>query len=128
VSDLSDALETLRAAVAAAATGSSDESGDEGVRGALETSAFDSPEVVSVPKGYSLDHVKVVPAEPLRVSDLEAVLGPARRLPRTPSPGHARTVLFEQTVPEEGSAGATVLAEVDDDDRVTRLIVRADRL
>ena len=81
-----------------------------------------------MPGGYSLDHVKVVPAEPLRVTDLEAILGPARRLPRAPSPGHARTVLFEQTVPEEGSAGATVLAEVDDEDRVSRVIVRADRL
>jgi hypothetical protein len=81
-----------------------------------------------VPGGHSLDHVKVVPAEPLRVTDLEAVLGPARRLPRAPSPGHPRTVLFEQTVPEDGCVGATVLAEVDDKDRVSRVIVRADRL
>jgi hypothetical protein len=128
VSELTDAIEALRAAVAAAAGGSSDESGDESVSEALETAAFASPEVVKVPGGYTLDHVKVIPADPVRIAELEAVLGPARRLPRAPSPGSARTILFEQTVPEEGSAGATVLAEVDDDDRVSRLIVRADRL
>ena len=48
--------------------------------------------------------------------------------PRSPGIGQPLTVLFEQTVPEEGSTGATVLAEVDDEDRVARLIVRADRL
>jgi hypothetical protein len=68
----------------------------------------------------------VSPTEAVRVADLEALLGPARELPRGPAIGSPRTVLFERTLPEEGSAGGTVLAETDDD-RVTRLIVRADR-
>lgn len=65
------------------------------------------------------------PAVPVAVADLEKILGAARRLPRNPSGGD-RTVLFIGTVPAEGESGATVLAEIDDDDRVRRVIVRAD--
>ena len=123
MSELGRAIEALRAAVVAAAT-----DGDEGVGSALETPFFASADVVSVPGERTIDHVSVVPAGAVHVADLETILGPARRLPRAPAIGSPRTVLFERTVPDEGSAGATVLAETRDDDVVSRLIVRADRL
>ena len=126
MSELREAIEALRAAVAEAA-GGVDEDGGDRIAEALDSGAFASSEVTTAENGAP-DLVSVEIAAPVRVSDLEASLGPARRLPRNPGIGRPRTVLFEGTVPEEGSAGATVLAEVDDEDRVARLIVRADRL
>ena len=121
---LLDALETLRAAVSESAVGGV---GRDAVTAALDTAAFRSAEVVTVPGEGSVDFVSVVPAGEVRLSDLEAVLGPASRLPLGPSIGEPASVQFDATVPGDGSAGATVLAEVDEEDLVTRLIVRADR-
>jgi hypothetical protein len=45
-----------------------------------------------------------------------------RRLP----PGGGRTAIFGDTLPEVGESGATSFAEVDEDGRARRLIVRAD--
>lgn len=119
MSDLAAAMEALRDAVAV---------GDpDAVERAAADGAFGSADLATVPGGDELAHVSLAPADELRVSDLEAILGPVRRLPRPPAIGSPRTVLFERTMPEEGTAGATVLAEVDDEDRVSRLIVRADR-
>jgi hypothetical protein len=36
-------------------------------------------------------------------------------------------VIFDRTLPDEGTSGATVLAEVNDDGVVDSLIVRLDR-
>ncbi len=69
--------------------------------------------------------VSAVPDEALTTGELEAILGAAKRLPRNPS-GGARTVLFTDTLPADGESGATVLAEIDDDDRVLRLLIRPD--
>lgn len=116
---LTDAIEALRAAV------SGSESADrETIVAALDAGVFEDPEIVAVPGERTLAHVSVRPAEPTSVADLEEILGPARRLPREPSGG--RTVMFTDTLPGEGESGATVLAEVDEDDRVSLLIVRAD--
>ena len=123
MSDLREAIEALRAAVGEAAGGAGEDGGDR-IAEALDSGAFASSEVATAGDGTP-DNVSVEIAAPVRVSDLEPWLGPVRRLPRDPGIGRPRTVLFEQTVPKEGSAGATVLAEVDDEDRVARLIVRA---
>jgi hypothetical protein len=119
VNDIVAALEALRDAVAGGER--------DAVDRAAADEAFTSADVAAVPGGDEPAHVSVAPAGELTVDQLEELLGPARRLPRSPAIGSPRTVLFERTMPEEGSAGATVLAEVDDDDRVSRLIVRADR-
>ncbi len=117
---IGEAIEALRAAVSAGA------SGDRAAVGtAIEGGAFADPDIVAGNGGHGIDHVSVRPAEPTTVAQLEAILGPARRLPRSPS-GGLRTVLFGETLPAEGEAGATVLAEIDEDDEVSRLIVRAD--
>jgi hypothetical protein len=118
VSELGDAIEALRTAVA---------SGDQGPEG-LRTAG--SPilaghEVASLPGG-EVDNVVVRPSGPVRLSELEKELGPARPLPRRPS-GGPRTVIFDRTLPDEGTSGATVLAEVNDDGGVESLIVRLDR-
>lgn len=117
---LADAIEALRSAVSEAASGDRATVGD-----AVDAATFEEPEIVTVPGRGSIDHVSVKPAEPTTVEMLEGILGPARRLPRRPA-GGSRTVLFGDTLPGEGESGATVLAEIDEDDHVSRLIVRAD--
>lgn len=117
---LADAIEVLRRAVSTA------ESGDRAdIADAVDMPVFKDPDIVERPGERAIDHISVAPAEPTTVDELEAVLGPARRLPRSPSGGR-RTVIFGQTVPGEGESGATVLAEVDEEGHVRRLIVRAD--
>jgi hypothetical protein len=120
VTNLADAIDALRSAVCSPDSGES-----EAVHAAVDPSVFADADVVSVPDEETLAHVSVTLREPATIEELEATLGPARRLPRSPS-GGARTVLFDDTLPAEGESGATVLAEVDDDDRVSRLIIRAD--
>ncbi len=117
---LADAIEALRAAV------SDPESDDrEAVLAAADSSVFEDIEIGAIPGGRTLAFVSVRPVDPVRVEELEEVLGPGRRLPRNPSGGD-RTVMFTDTLPGDGESGATVLAEADDDGRVSRLIVRAD--
>jgi hypothetical protein len=120
VTALANGIETLRRVVSETASGDHAQLDD-----AIDLAVFQDPEVVSRPGADAIDHVSVTPAEPTTVEDLEGILGPARRLPRNPSSG-SRTVIFEETVPDEGESGATVLAEVDQEGRVSRLIVRAD--
>jgi hypothetical protein len=116
---LAEAIDALRSAV------SGSKSADRTtVRAAVDADAFEDPEIVAVPGERALAHVSVRPAEPITVADLEKILGPGRRLPREPSGG--RTVMFTDTLPGDGESGATVLAEVDEDGRVNRLIIRAD--
>ena len=117
---LADAIATLRDAV-----GGSAPADETAVADAIDDHAFNDPEVVFAPGEGSLAHVSVTPIEPTTVEDLEGILGPARRLPRDPS-GGSRTVMFGDTLPSEGESGATVLAEVDEDDLVGRIIIRAD--
>jgi hypothetical protein len=123
MSALGAALDALRGAVAAA--GAADAAG---IPEALEGGVFEAPQVVAVPGDATLDHVSVRPVRRLTIDDLAAELGQPRRLPARPSPHAMRTVLFPGTVPAEQSIGATVLAEVDADGLVSRLIVRRDVL
>lgn len=109
---LADAITRLRDAVSAARDGALR------VADTVDASVFRDPQVES-------GTVVVTPIGPATVSELERLLGPARRLPRNPAGGDC-TVLFVDTLPAAGGSGATVLAEIDDDDRVRRLIVRAD--
>jgi hypothetical protein len=120
MTQLGDAIEALRAAVAAGGTGDR-----AAVADAVDAGPFEEPEIVVVPGEGTIDHVIVRPVERVTVEELEAVLGPASPLPLEPS-GGAPSVLFGDTLPGEGESGATVLAEVDDDGRIDRLIVRAD--
>jgi hypothetical protein len=120
VTTLADAIEALRRAVTAAGSGNRADVAD-----AVEDPAFKDPDIVEGPGECAIDHISVALAEPTTIDALEGLLGPARRLPRSPS-GDRRTVIFGQTVPEDGESGATILAEVDEEGHVSRLIVRAD--
>lgn len=117
---LADAIDALRAAVSAGGAGDR-----EAVSAAVDAASFEDPEIIVAPGQVTVDHVIVQPANPVTVEELEELLGPASPLPLDPS-GGASTVLFGDTLPGEGESGATVLAEVDDDGRIDRLIVRAD--
>ncbi len=117
---LADAIAALQDAVSGAVPGDEAE-----VRDAVDQAAFTDPAVVAVPGERSIRYVSVSPIEPTSVEELEGILGPASRLPRNPS-GGSRTVMFGDTLPGEGESGATVLAEVDEDDRVGRIVIRAD--
>ena len=117
---LARAIQALRDAVAGSESGDRAEVGN-----AIDGAAFRDPEIVTVPGEQTLAHVSVTPIEPTTVQELETSLGPARRLPRDPS-GGMRTVMFLDTLPGDGESGATVLAEADEDDRVSRIIIRAD--
>jgi hypothetical protein len=117
---IAEAIEALRHAVSEAASGERAAIGD-----AIDRAAFKDAAIVAVPGDDTIGHVSVTPSELTTVEQLEGILGPARRLPRNPS-GGLRTVLFGDTLPGDGEAGATVLAEVDEEGRVRRLIVRAD--
>ena len=117
---LADAIAALRSAVSRP-----DAADRAAVRDAVDRSVFSDPDVVTVPGEETIAHVAVTPIRSATIAKLERILGPAHRLPRGPS-GGARTVMFRDTLPDEGEAGATVLAEVDDDGRVSRLIIRAD--
>jgi hypothetical protein len=120
VTTLAEAIEALRGAVSEAASGEEVAVGD-----AIDAAAFKDPEIVTVPGDRTIGHVNVTPIASTTLDELEAILGPGRRLPRNPSGGPG-TVMFIDTLPGEGESGATVLAEVDVDGRVRRLTVRAD--
>jgi hypothetical protein len=109
VTTLADAIARLRDGVAA---------GGSGAPRSVADTVFRDPH-------FEFGNATVTPIGSTTVGDLEEILGTARRLPRNPSGGD-RTVLFVDTLPAEGGSGATVLAEIDDDDRVRRVIVRAD--
>src|SRR6187455_806887 len=96
-----DALDAIRAAVAAGAPSS-------GVGAAIDADAFADAHIVVRPDGGEIDWVALRPVEPTTVADLEGTCGPAGALPRSPSDG-GRTVLFRQTLPADGESGATVL-------------------
>lgn len=113
MSALADAVDRLRSAVRQRMSGT-----EVDLAGGVDRSFFEHPNATA--RALSVD-----PVVPTTVAELEDFLGGARRLPRNPSGGPV-TVLFGDTMPAEGGADATVLAEVDDDDRVLRLIVRAD--
>lgn len=97
-----------------------------GVRRGLSSAAVASPTLSRDESGL-LSLVIVDVPEPLALTDLESAYGRAARLPRRPSGGR-RTVQFGATIPAEGETGATVLAELDDEGRVARIIVRRDEL
>jgi len=118
-----DAIRALRAAVTDAAGAE-----DEPLRAASASPAFAAFEIVRVPGEATLGHVAVRLAEPVKLSELEAAFGPGRGLPRDPEGGSTRSVIFDETIPEENSAGATLLADIKGGDLVTALIVRRDVL
>lgn len=118
---LTDALQALRGLVAEAAGGA-----DVDLRPALDSPEFAQADVSTVPRKDAIDHVRVKLAAPVTVEELEGVWGPAHPLPRLPSGGSTRTVMFDSTLPGEGESGATVLAEADDKGCIESLIVRAD--
>jgi hypothetical protein len=118
-----EAIEALRAAVTEAT-----QADDEAMRAPSVSPAFAAFDVVRVPGEAALGHVTVRLAEPVKLSELEAAFGPGRRLPRRPEGGPRRTVIFDETIPAENSAGATLLADVEGDDLVSRLVVRRDVL
>ena len=122
MSSLPEAIRALRDAVA----GSAGETVD--VDAAVDPTVFGPAEVTMVPGMAAIDHLATRPVGALDVAQLEAILGVSRKLPRRPSGGATRTVLFEDTIPDPGKSGTTVLAEVDDAGRVQRLVVRADAL
>lgn len=119
MSELGDAIDALRAAVLG------EDHSQEALRGA-GAPTLAGHEVSLLAEG-EVDHVVVTPRGTVRLSELEKELGPARPLPRRPDGGGTRTVLFDRTLPDAGTTGATVLAEVNDDGAVERLIVRQDR-
>ena len=118
-----EAIQSLRAAVTEAARAD-----DEAIRAPAASSAFAAFEIVGVPGEGTLGHVAVRLAEPVKLSELEDAFGPGRGLPRDPEGGSKRTLIFDDTIPAEGSTGATLLADVMADDLVTRLVVRRDVL
>lgn len=119
MSELGDAIEALRTAVV------SGDPGPDGLRSAGSPILIEH-EVAALPGG-EVDNVIVRPRGSVRLSELEKELGPARPLPRRPSGGPTRTVIFDRTLPDEGTTGATVLADVDNEGVVGSLIVRLDR-
>jgi len=123
ISSAVEAIQGLRAAVAGAAAGD-----DEDVRRQCASPAFAECEIARVPNEDAIAHVAVRLAGPLPLSDLEAAFGPARWLPARPEGGGSRSMIFDETLPAEGSAGATLLAEVEQDGSVRRLVVRRDVL
>lgn len=116
-----DALDALRGLVADAASGK-----EVDLHTALDSPEFEHADVSTVPGGESIDHVRVRLASAVPLAQLEDRFGPAKSLPRRPSGGSTRTVMFESTLPGDGESGATVLAEVDDHGRASAVIVRAD--
>jgi hypothetical protein len=118
-----DAVTALRAAVIAAAGAD-----DEALRLRTVSPAFASAQVVRVPGERTLDHVTVQLAEPVGLPELEAAFGPGRELPLSPEGGSMRTLIFDATMPAVNSTGATLLAEVQEDGRVVRLVIRRDVL
>jgi hypothetical protein len=118
-----DAVTALRSAVIAAAGAD-----DEALRLRTVSPAFASAQVVRVPGERTLDHVTVQLAEPVGLPELEAAFGPGRELPLSPEGGSMRTLIFDATMPAVNSTGATLLAEVQEDGRVVRLVIRRDVL
>jgi hypothetical protein len=118
-----DAGTAVRAAVIAAAGAD-----DEALRLRTVSPAFASAHVVRVPGERTLDHVTVQLAEPVGLPELEAAFGPGRELPLSPEGGSMRTLIFDATMPAVNSTGATLLAEVQEDGRVVRLVIRRDVL
>lgn len=118
MTSLTDALDGLRRQVLSEPS----DRGDAGID--LDGAHFHDPDVVRGSDG-SVEVVSVQLVEPLTVGQLRDILGPAQRLPRPPD-GGPRTVLFRNTLPAAGEIGATVLAEIDADNRIARLVVRAD--
>jgi hypothetical protein len=101
---------------------------DEALRLRTVSPAFASAHVVRVPGERTLDHVTVQLAEPVGLPELEAAFGPGRELPLSPEGGSMRTLIFDATMPAVNSTGATLLAEVQEDGRVVRLVIRRDVL
>ena len=120
MTEATDAINAVRAVLA--------EGGRGDVRGALDTTAFADAQVVTAPDSDLVDHVIVTLTDPVPLGDLEEAFGVGRELPRRPSPSAHRQVLFEATLPAEGSVGGTVLAELGEDGRVERVVVRRDEL
>ena len=83
---------------------------------------------MAVPGESTLDHVRLRLAVPVRLDALEARFGAARPLPTRPSGGSSRSVLFDQTMPAEGSTDATLLADVDAAGTVESITLRRDEL
>jgi hypothetical protein len=116
-----DAVEELRGAVAGSAAAA-----DTSLRQALEDAGFGEAEALDRPDGV-LSHVWLEPPESVPLAALEECFGPAHRLPTRPDAWSSpRVVQFNDTIPREGEVGATVLAEVDDADRVVRVTLRRD--
>jgi hypothetical protein len=121
MTDLAAALGGLREVVAACAAGRAAD-----VAAVLDRPEFASTERHEWPGRDALAHVTVDLAEPVALAELEELFGPSRALPRRPEGGTARTMIFDDTLPDEGESGATVLAEADDEGIVRRLTIRAD--
>jgi len=121
VTSFVETLDAIRAAI-----GEARSSADESLRGALDDAGLEDAESVDRPDG-ELSHVWLTPPSQVRLAELEAHFGPARRLPTRPDAWSSpRVVQFNDTIPQEGEVGATVLAEVDDDDQVIRVTLRRD--
>lgn len=101
---------------------------DVALRDRLTSPEFGSPEVVSVPGERTLAHVAVQLVTLMKLAELEAAFGRGRLLPRSPEAGQMRTVIFDDPLPSQTSANATLLAELDNDDFVERLVIRRDVL
>jgi hypothetical protein len=118
-----DAIAALRAAVIEAAGAD-----DEALKAQTASPAFASAQVVRVPGERTLDHVTVQLAAPVGLPDLEVEFGPGRELPLSPEGGSVRTLIFDATMPAVNATGATLLAEVQDDGLVARVVIRRDAL
>ena len=118
-----DAILALRAAIVAATSAE-----DEAMRAPSASPAFAACEVVRIPGAAAIAHVAVELAKPVRLPELEAVFGPARKLPLRPDGGSTRPVIFDDTIPAGGSTGATLLADVPENGLVARIVVRRDVL
>jgi hypothetical protein len=117
---LTGAIDRLRSAIAHATAAD-----DTELLAALAAAPFTHGEIAPGPSG-SLSHASVDLSEPVPLEALETRYGPGRRSPPGPRPGRPRTVQFNETLTLEGSVGGTVLAELDDDGQVVRVMIRRD--
>lgn len=97
--------------------------GADAVRRAAAAESFASVDVSCLPDGTP-DWVTVDLAAPVPLDQIESRFGPTRSLPASPAGGSAQ-VQFTDTLPADGAAGVTVLADVDGPD-VVRVTLRFD--
>jgi len=113
---LLDAIDRLRSAVA---------SDDADLEHALDAPPFAHGEIARDTTG-SVSHATVDLANAVPLTELESRYGDAHRSPAGPKSGRPRRVQFDATLPQDGSVGATVLAELDGSGNVVRVLIRRD--